>query len=428
MASLLTILGLDGAQYYAGLNKAVSKAAQAGKEIKTALGGQIATALSGITGAFAAGELIRSAVEMVGHIKDLSEEFRVDTDTIQRWDVAARRIGLTAEDVGNALNKIKKSRDAALGTGPEAAKMIEAFGSLGISAEMLRNASLETDQIMEIMADHVKDRAITNSEDAASMEVIGRSGAKILSTFQQLKDLGPITLIDKQQIEEFHKTELAFQKTKRDVQIGIVSMLQWFAGSAAFVGRQAGAIYERMFNRNVDAESARYAAWDMTMPGAKGTRTERKENVYTATKVVDLNKDAKEIDAMREQLAEKILQTKLKTLTAEERRAEISRQIAEHEKKAIEYEFGEGDDKLALKEKLKAEELRGELAQSSKEARQSLSPRHINSLQQIGAFAGAPKIEELSISIAKDSNEKLGKIEQHVSKLSKAGAFGASRF
>ena len=99
-------------------------------------------------------------------------------------------------------------------------------------------------------------------------------------------------------------------------------------------------------------------------------------------------------------------------MSAEERTAELNRQIAEHERKSIEEEFG-GTDKASLEHKLKAEELRGELGGIKNK---KLDMGSLTANQRIGAYASMP-IRDLN-RVHEKNESHLAKIEQHLAQKS----------
>jgi hypothetical protein len=136
--------------------------------------------------------------------------------------------------------------------------------------------------------------------------------------------------------------------------------------------------------------------WDrLTGKGGEKKPESAKELHYSLTKTVDLNKDAKEVEKLRDELAQKVFDNHLKELSVSERILEVKKQIAAAEKRAIGFEFGEGDDKKALQEKLEAEKLRSQLHSLEKEeyreenkarAHHRYQTPEVSSLQRIGGY------------------------------------------
>src|SRR5438067_2541655 len=107
MGILKAIIGrvdLDGSGFEKGAIKVENAAARLGKKVSGELTGAIGGALAG----FGVGALTTGVLEAVGRIHQLSQQFRVSTDEIQRWDIAAHKVGQDAETIGSAMNHLKK--------------------------------------------------------------------------------------------------------------------------------------------------------------------------------------------------------------------------------------------------------------------------------------------------------------------------------
>src|SRR5205823_13882751 len=119
---------LDGSGFERGALKVENPAKRMGKSVVNEFKGMGASMVAG----FGVSAILHGVMDAVSHIHKLSQEFRVSTDEIQRWDIAAHKVGQDAETVGAAMNRVKKAREAALGGD---VKAIEAFGKLGISMQ-----------------------------------------------------------------------------------------------------------------------------------------------------------------------------------------------------------------------------------------------------------------------------------------------------
>src|SRR5262245_57657325 len=129
--SLVAALGLDGKGFQRGLDKAGKTADQFAGDLKSKL-----------TGAFTAGAVVayvRHVAQAVGRVKDLSEQFSVTTDEVQKLDAAAKQSGQTFEDMGTAIEKVGAARkDAAEGN----EELRATFSKFGVSLEQLNNPAL----------------------------------------------------------------------------------------------------------------------------------------------------------------------------------------------------------------------------------------------------------------------------------------------
>lgn len=377
MPSLLAILGLDAASFQQKLSEAQKLAGTTGQSMASSLSGPIKGAL----GAFAAGALIKGAFETADRIKTLSNEYRQSAETIQKWDIAARRAGMSAEDMGNALNRLKKARQEAVSGGK-----LGGFGEFQVPMEALKDASITTEQILERMIEVAGGANITDAQDVAGMELMGKSGARLLSAFQELHDLGPVSLLKDDEVERMHEAIEGFENLKRSAAslagkgfIGATAAPKslWetvkdlWRYASPFGGRPHGPVFGE----------GQAAGEGMTVVSETGPDKLHGPVVQGMTV-----EQQKEWQRLQLEVSEKIFQNNLKTLTTEERRAQLNKQIAEH-MKASEKAWEDADWIKAEQERLKAENLRGELLLVKDSTAGKKVHADVNALQKIGAYS-----------------------------------------
>lgn len=405
MPTLMAILGLNAKPFNDTLHDSSLAAKRFGRETASSIGELALGAFAG----FSAASMVEQMVGVATRVKELSELFHVSTDTIQMWDKAAIRVGLTAEDVGNAMNRLKKAREAAISKGE-----VGGFGVFGLGMADIKNQALDAEGILMRMREAAAGHPLTDQEDVAGMELMGKSGAKILSVMEQLNNLGPVHLIPKDDIDNIHEAELRLRDLKNELTIGTAKIVGETVPAFDKLARRISAIGEFMGGKSSFSEMIN-RGWKMgaDVPNIPAPTTDLKGRPLTGPKAqpaaesglsfsrtttVDLNKDAAEIEKLRTQLAEKILQNQMKSMTAAERELEIKKQIAEHEKKAMEFRFGEGDEKKALLEDLEVQKLKGEMATKKashqKEEGDSLSKFGGHLLLASGPETAAAKLEE----------------------------------
>ena len=375
MPSLLATLGLDATSFQEKLKASQKMAGQVGKDMGSSLMGPIKQAL----GAFAAGMVVRDAFGMADRIKSLSNEFRVSAQTVQEWDIAAKRAGMSAEDMGAALNRLKKARAEAVKSGN-----LGGFAEFQIPMEALRDASISTEQILERMIEVAGSSDITNEQDVAGMDLMGKSGAKILSAFQQLHDLGPVSLLKDEEIERMHEAVDGFEDLKRT------------AASTAGKGFIAATEGPKSLWQVVKD------LWNYANPRTPGpvfggpgsdpfggfttTSTSEPDKLHGPITKGMSAQDVTEMKRTQLAIAEKAFQNELKLMTVEEKRAELKKEIAAYDK-ASEKAFEEGEWLTGYQERLKAEQLRSELF-GLKDTNKATKP-DVNSLERIGAYSRA---------------------------------------
>jgi hypothetical protein len=341
---------------------------------------------AGLTAGLGLEQIARGAIESVKHFHDLAEEFRITTDTAQQWEAAARHTGLTGEDVGNSFNRLKKARESAV-AGDKAS--IEAFGELGVAMEMVEDRSKSLSDITARMSEHLAGREITDPEDVAAMELFSRSGAKMVSVIQNLKEAGKIKLIDHQDIEEISQAEKGIGKLWRGLlRITATGLAKGYEGGAYFLKNLS--LAAEVLSGKMSIAEARAKALDSAvnlMGGgySKGPDDPQKPNsTFSTAKVVDLHKDDNSILRGNLELQEKIRQNNLATLTSTQKLSELKQEIADDEDKALRAMY-EGNDLEAQKFAKRAEDRRAELISLEHKRGKDLS---VDSLNRIGGLVG----------------------------------------
>lgn len=375
MPSLLATLGLDASSFQAKLTQSQKYASQVGKNMGASLMAPIKQAL----GAFAVGMVVRDAFGMADRIKDLSDQFRVSAETIQRWDIAGKRMGMTAEDMGNALNRLKKAREGAVASGN-----LGAFAAFQIPMEALRDASISTEDVLNRMVEVVGGGNITEEQDVAGMELMGKSGARLLGAFQELHNLGPVKLLSDEEVNKMEKAAQAFEEMKRTSASWVGKA--WIAATAA-----PPALWQTVkdlwnYAHSGGKKAAVFGGPGSDPQGGFTVRTEgEKSKLYGPVSEGMSTAQVTEMKRVQLQIAEKIWQNSLKTMTVEEKRAELNKEIAEHER-ASEKAFEDAEWTKGYKEKLEAENLRGELLGLKAAAAGKAGRSDVNALQRIGAY------------------------------------------
>lgn len=408
MPSMLAVLGLNAGPFKGGLADASRYAQGVGGRMASYLGGNIKGALAGMVGGLSFGAIVAEAIKAGGRIQDLSDQFRVSTDTIQKWDVAASKVGMSAEDMGNAFMRLKKNREDALEKGD-----VGGFGQFGINMETLRDASVSTEEIMNRMVSTMAGHPITNAEDAASMELMGKSGSKILAAFTELQNLGPINLISAKDVAALDKAEEKIAEMKRDLTVGGAQVTAGIGGWLQNIIQGAAGQFmaaKEFLSGRMSYDEARYLAYGQVPPGQEakpppaGATASKEPQIaeYNIVKTVDLHKDDLKIQQAQAALDEKKFKNAERLLSVEQRRAVLRAAAIQAEREAVGLEFGVGDELGAIKAKSKAEDLRNELAQLDAKAAETgkgFRP-DVNALQKIGAYSQGPELAMLDVQRA----------------------------
>lgn len=176
MAATVTAkLALDASGFTATLTKAKAALGKLSAVGVPAIAAGLAAAAAAATG-LAVG--VKSAIDLGGALSELSSRTGVAAGTLRVLQEAFQRSGLSADSVGQYVNKLQRAIvEAGTGTGPAA----KAFQSLGLSVESLRGLSAaEQFQTIGQAIGALPDPA---ARAAAAMQIFGRSGGELLALF-----------------------------------------------------------------------------------------------------------------------------------------------------------------------------------------------------------------------------------------------------
>ncbi len=432
VASMMATMGLNWSSFRTGAEAAKSHAGKIGSEIKSSLGEMASNAAGG----FMLGSIIEGVPEAIGHIKDLSEQFRVSTDTVQRWQIAGGKVGLTAEDIGKAFLQLKRKREEAIEK-----NSVGDFGKFGMGMETLKDSTKEATDLMAMMGQAGLDHPLTDSEQVAAIELMGKAGSKTFAALQELQSLGPVKLIAQEDIEKLDAAEKRITEMKRILTVGAATgaaaampifdkLGSWLGAASGFMSGDLSLNQAKQVGQEKDSNisAPQFDLKGRPLNGPKAQPVPEvpeapKGNSYSVVQArsdkerAEISKDILETEKLRDQIAEKIEKNRQKALSGEERIAELKKQIAEHEKNAISEEFG-GSEKESLKEKLKAEELRGEMDSISAKKFKVIGG-DLTANQRIGAYANRPEL--VAIDVHKKNESHLAKIEKHLAQMQKVG-------
>lgn len=179
MATVSTKMVLDTS----GFNKGIKSAESSIAKFKSMAGG---AAMAGVAAGFAAATAaavglavgVKNVLDIGGALSDLSTRTGVAAGELRVLQEAFKQNGLSAEQVGPAINKLQRALiEAGEGTGPA----VKAFEMLGMSAESLRGMDASSQfQAIGAAINALPDPA---ARAAAAMQIFGRSGGELLTLF-----------------------------------------------------------------------------------------------------------------------------------------------------------------------------------------------------------------------------------------------------
>ena len=193
--NLFAKLSLDGSDFIRGLATATAKAKAFGKEIGSGMLTDIKSKFASAFG-FAAisGGLVafgKHVMDTADHIGDLADQLGLTTEEVQRLQVAAGRNGLGEEDVFKAVSKISQQRTAALGGDVKANNLFRQYAP----GMRLNDATISNLDLAKAVMEAASTSGNWAQVQADLFELAGKKGARLVSTFETLKNLGPIKLI-----------------------------------------------------------------------------------------------------------------------------------------------------------------------------------------------------------------------------------------
>ena len=208
MLSLIAKLGLDSSAFNTGLAKAKLSAKEFGGGVtsyfKDAISGSIGKYLAAGTAFAAFASLGMKLVESSREIKNWSEQLDISTDDVQRLMKVARRSGLEFEQMARGMEKFGEARGKAL---EGDAEKLAVFAKYRVPMEMLRsNLYTNLDVIGKMMA-AIPSTGLTGGERVQLGELFGRHGERLIAPFERLKSMGPINLIDKDDVESLSRAK-----------------------------------------------------------------------------------------------------------------------------------------------------------------------------------------------------------------------------
>lgn len=191
MFSLLAKLGLDTVAFEVGAKRAESVVRKLNGDIKGQLGAALGFAsLVGFT---------KSVINLGDEIGDLSEQMNISTDDVQKLQVVAGQTGVKFETIAKGLVNLGQARLKAV---ESAGKERTAFESLGLSLSEVNNASISNITTAQKLQMAYEASGKSAGSQAAMIEVFGVKAFQAALALNALKELGPIELITKDQIDK----------------------------------------------------------------------------------------------------------------------------------------------------------------------------------------------------------------------------------
>lgn len=246
--SFLAKLGLDTTDFQAGVKRAQSAATGLGRGISDSLkreNGGIKGALAGMFTVSAATSYFSDLKGIVDEIKDMSELLGISTDEVQRLQKASAEAGQSFGSVVTAFQRIEQMRAQAL-TGDKRAVGI--FGLLGIDPSKGSG--------IDILKSAIDASSRGAQENAAAFELVGKKVTGLKLTMEELQRLGPIKIIEQEQLDAIDSAIKKQEEAVRQLKIagapvmatlaqGATGFLNLFSSQNRARQDEIGGMYER---------------------------------------------------------------------------------------------------------------------------------------------------------------------------------------
>lgn len=178
LGSLVVRLGLDAADYVAGMDRSEYQARKMVRQITTEIS-KIGTAFvaMGATAVGAVGILTKSAIDGADSVAKMAQSAGVGIEALSQLKYAADLSGVSVEQLGIGIGRLNRNiSDTAAGTG----EAREAFKALGIDVKTADGNLKNADRIMEEVADRFLKMEDGAGKSAIAMMLFGKSGAAMI--------------------------------------------------------------------------------------------------------------------------------------------------------------------------------------------------------------------------------------------------------
>jgi hypothetical protein len=186
MASITSKLVLDASGFTKGIKTAQSSLSKFQASAGPAVMGGIAAGFAAAAAAAAGLAVgIKKAIDIGGALSELSARTGVAAGELRVLQMAFERAGMSADQVGPAVNRMQRAIVEA-STGSKEAQ--QAFSNIGLSLDSIRNLSPE--QQFEAIGQAIAGLKDPAAQAAATMQIFGRGAGNLLAIFKDSGALG----------------------------------------------------------------------------------------------------------------------------------------------------------------------------------------------------------------------------------------------
>jgi len=213
LLSLIGRLGLDTSNFEGGLKKAESSASSFASSMTAKVGGALAGAFSVAAVTAMASKINETAIE----VEHLAKQYSLTTDEVQKLQKATGKLGLEFDSAASALGRIEKARALVTSGGEQGLKALNLFSTLGVSPSDVVNPMKSSIDIMREIAAASEKGGRSPMAQKAEFELLGKNALQIKSIMVELKNLGPVKLIDADTINSAIESMKEVKRAKKEM-------------------------------------------------------------------------------------------------------------------------------------------------------------------------------------------------------------------
>lgn len=175
IGALHVLLGIDSAQFTAGMKKAGTDLDKFARNAKI---GMAVVATAAAAAGVALAVAVKGAIDNADAIGEMAQSAGVSVEALSSMGYAANQSGVGLEGLATGFEKLSKNMLAVAqgGTGPVAA----AFAALGVNVQNASGSLRDGDQVMLDVADKFARMENGATKTALAVQIFGKSGADLI--------------------------------------------------------------------------------------------------------------------------------------------------------------------------------------------------------------------------------------------------------
>jgi len=245
--SLIGRLSLNTDGFEAGLKKAESASEKFSSNVTAKVGGALAAAFS----IYAVERMVDKINETAVEVEHLAKQYQLTTDEVQLLQKATGKLGLEFGNVAGAIGRIQKARAQALGGGEKGDQALGIFGALGVASSTVLNPLKSSVDVMREIVAGSNNLNRSSERNKAEFELLGKNAIQLKSIMVELKNLGPVKLIDSNNIAQ---AVGAMQEQRRAYKELLMSFSGIAAASSRFFSGAFGEFNDLAENKSMSTQ------------------------------------------------------------------------------------------------------------------------------------------------------------------------------